>query len=266
VSGAGRALAGVGEEPGTDVRPQATVRAVLLDIDDTLVDTRYAFHQALAGTVRTWLPHLDQDGQRTAVRRWIDDPHGHFGRYTRGEVDFFTQRRLRATQLLAEFGGPFLDDRLWERWQEVYESSFRAAWRLTPDAVPLLDRLAARELRLGVVTNSETGYQQDKLAAVGLAGRFATVIGVDVLGRGKPAPEVFRLACDRLGVAVSQTAYVGDELDGDARGARDAGLIGIWLDRHGTGRTPADVPVARTLDDVPGLLGFAEAGAAPFTG
>jgi len=55
---------------------------------------------------------------------------------------------------------------------------------------------------------------------------------------------------------------VGDELDVDAVAARDAGLVGIWLDRPGPRRvlvTDADVAAAgvtvlRSLDDLPGAL------------
>jgi putative hydrolase of the HAD superfamily len=73
-------------------------------------------------------------------------------------------------------------------------------------------------------------------------------------GVGKPDPRMFRHACHMLGVAPSEAAYVGDELDVDARGARDAGLVGVWLDRHGTGRCPKDVPAVRSLDELPDLL------------
>lgn len=240
----------------TGLSQRSRLRAVLLDIDDTLVDTRYAFHRALAHVVETWLPHLDPEAARRAVRHWIGDPRGHFRRYIDGKLDFFTQRRLRVDDLHATFAGPTLDDDAWDRWQGGYEAAFQAAWRPTADAVALLDLLVAEGLILGSVTNGETGYQLGKLGAVGLSGRLATVVGVDVLGRGKPDPEVFRLACDRLGVSVAETAHIGDELDVDARGARDAGLVGIWLDRHGSGLTPPDVPVARGLADVPGLLGL----------
>ncbi len=242
------------------------LRAVLLDIDDTLVDTRAAFRAALAHVVAHHLPHLGAAGTDAALARWVSDPGGHFGDYTRGVVDFATQRRRRAEDLHAWFRGPVLDDAAYARWARGYERAFRAAWRLTPGATALLDVLAERGLAVGAVTNSESAYQRGKLAAVGLAGRLPLLVGVDDLGCGKPDPRVFRLACERLGVEPAQAAYVGDELDVDARGARAAGLRGIWLDRHASGLTPADVPVARDLHDVPALLGIATAGGNRFGG
>jgi putative hydrolase of the HAD superfamily len=229
---------------------------VLLDIDDTLVDTRGAFRVAVGQVQRRWLPQLDDDAAGDVLARWVSDPGGHFRAYTRGECDFSTQRRRRADDLHATFGGPVLDDAGFAAWQAQYEGAFRDAWAVCADTLPFLDVLAAAGLPLGLVTNASANYQRDKLTRLGLLDRFGVLVGVDELGRGKPDPEVFALACHRLGLVPADCAHVGDELDLDARGARDAGLLGVWLDRHGSGLTPDDVPVARSLAEVPVLLGL----------
>lgn len=227
------------------------VRGLLLDVDDTLVDTRAAFRVAIRHVVGTWLPFLANHD--AAVEHWVLDDTAAFAAYTRGELTFTEQRRIRAQRLHAHFGGPDLDDEAFTRWSEAYDEAFRGAWRPTPDGVALVSRVRAAGVPLGVVTNLTREYQQEKLAAVGL-GDLPVLAAMDDLGRGKPAPEVFHLACRRLGLPPAEVAYVGDELDVDARGARDAGLVGVWLDRHATGQCPPDVPVARTLTEVPALL------------
>jgi putative hydrolase of the HAD superfamily len=247
---------GAGDQPAGPPPAARVVRAVLLDIDDTLVDTRGAFAAAVRQVQRSWLPHLDDAVAGQVLTRWVADPCGHFRAYTRGECDFSTQRRRRADDLHAVFGGPPLDDDGFAAWEQEYDLAFRGAWALCDDALSFLDALAAAGLPLGAVTNAGTRYQRDKLARLRVLDRFEVIVGVDELGRGKPDPEVFALACRRLGVPPQACAYVGDELDLDARGARDAGLLGIWLDRHGSGLAPGDVPVARTLADVPALLGL----------
>jgi putative hydrolase of the HAD superfamily len=233
------------------------VRAVLLDLDDTLLDTRAAFRAAVQHVVDRWMPHLDAAGAEQAVLHWATDPAGHFRAYTRGEQDFTTQRRLRARDLHARFGGPLLDEAAHGLWDAGYEQAFRAAWRLADGTLRLLDTLETAGVRIGAVTNLERAYQQDKLAVVGLAERVPVVVAVDDLGFGKPDPRVFRHACDLLGVLPSEAAYVGDEIDVDARAASGAGLVGVWLDVHATGRQPDDVLVARSLDGIPRLLGLA---------
>ena len=77
---------------------------------------------------------------------------------------------------------------------------------------------------------------------------------IDDLGFGKPDPRIWHLACERLGVPPGRTAYVGDELDIDARAACAAGLRGVWLDRHASGDRPRDVPVITDLRQLPSVL------------
>lgn len=70
----------------------AAPRAVLLDIDDTLVDTRAAFTAAVGQVLRHWLPHLDDDRAQEAVLHWAGDRDGHCRAFTRGECSFAEQR------------------------------------------------------------------------------------------------------------------------------------------------------------------------------
>jgi putative hydrolase of the HAD superfamily len=233
----------------TDSGRRPEIVGVLLDIDDTLVDTRSAFAAALDHVFGAWLPHLDDDQRRAAVRHWALDPDGSFRAFTRGELTFDEQRRRRAEGLHARFGGPPLDDADYRSWNAGYEAAFRAAWRALPDASALLAQLTAQGVPFGALTNMAAAYQRDKLAAVGL-GEVPVLVTTDDLGRGKPDPAVFRLGCSRLGLPPHQVAYVGDELDVDARGARDAGLVGIWLDRHRTGERPRDVPTLGLLTEL----------------
>lgn len=242
-------MSSTGSTPGR--RPGAPqVAGVLLDVDDTLVDTRSAFGAAMDHVLGTWLPHLDRDRRQAAVLHWAHDPGGHFRAFTRGELSFDDQRRLRAETLHAAFDGPELDDVRYGRWNTGYEAAFRAAWRALPDGVALVAELRARGVPFGALTNMAAAYQRDKLAAVGL-GDVPVLVTTDDLGRGKPDPEVFRLGCRRLGLPPARVAYVGDEVDVDARGARDAGLVGVWVDRHRTGERPGDVLTVGLLTELP---------------
>ncbi|MCE1178865.1 MAG: HAD family hydrolase [Micrococcales bacterium] len=86
-------------------------------------------------------------------------------------------------------------------------------------------------------------------------GAFEALVTKDTLGFGKPDGRVFRHACGLLGRDPGDVVYVGDELDFDAIGARDAGLVGVWLDRRGRwDGTDIGVPVIGSLDEVDALL------------
>lgn len=223
------------------------VEGVLLDVDDTVVDTRAAFDEALAVVSRVHLPDLPADRHDEVVAAWRADVTGWYRRYTRGEIGYRDQRRARANELHARFGGRQLDEAGFDAWDDLFESAFAGAWRAHADAADALARLRAAGLALGALTNAAVGYQTSKLERSGL-GELPVLVGMDTLGVGKPAPEVFVEACRRLGTAPERTVYVGDELDIDAVAAVRAGLVGVWLDRPGSRRHPvpeADVVAAR---------------------
>ncbi len=71
----------------------------------------------------------------------------------------------------------------------------------------------------------------------------------------KPHPSIFRAALDLMQVRPEDAAMVGDSVPHDIVGARQAGMRPILLARGGA---PAvaddDVPVIRSLDELPALL------------
>ncbi|MDM7856598.1 HAD family hydrolase [Cellulomonas alba] len=251
--------------------PARPVDGVLFDIDDTLVDTRGAFGRALGASARRWLPPVPDAAAEAAreaelVRVWRADVNGHYAAYTRGEVSGRAQRMARANELHAQFGGPALDDAAYDEWDAHFDAQFRAAWAAHAEALRVVDALVAAGLRVGALSNAGTRYQVDKLTRVALVDRVPMLVGVDTLGFGKPDPRVFLEACRRLGTDPARTAYVGDELDVDAVASRDAGLVGVWVDRPGGRRHPiSDAQIAaaavvriESLDELPAVLGVVD--------
>lgn len=242
------------------------VDGVLFDIDDTLVDTRGAFVVALSAIADRYLPHLDPGRHHEVVATWRADVSGHYRAYTRGEVGYLEQRMLRANELHARFGGAELDDARYAEWNATFEDEFARAWSAHPDAATVIDALIGSGIAVGALTNAAVAYQTAKMGRAGLD-HVPVLVGVDTFGVGKPDPRVFLEACRLLGTDPTRTAYVGDELDVDARAAVEVGLIGVWVDRPG-GRRHAipveDVAAARdvgvlvvsSLSEVPGALGL----------
>ncbi len=240
------------------------VDGVLFDVDDTLVDTRGAFAKALTAVAVEYLPHVPVDRYGELLDHWRSDPGGHYRRYTRGETDHLTQRRLRADLLHRTFGGEPVTEDSFVAWDGLFWGTFERSWHAFDDALRALSTLRAAGVAVGVVTNAAVTLQERKLRSARLGG-LPVLVGVDTLGFGKPAPEVFVQGARLLGTDPARTAYVGDEPDVDARAAHDAGLVGVWLDRPGTRRTherPVDADAMRAdglrviagLDELPEAL------------
>ena len=232
------------------------VVGVLLDIDDTLVDTRGAFRHALTVVAEQTLPAgADPEAM---VAYWRADASGWYRAHARGELSHREQRMRRANELQAAFGGEQMDDAGYKAWDAIFERAFQEGWTAHADAHALLDHLDRCGIEYGAVSNADSAYQEMKLARVGL-GRVPMLVGVDRFGVGKPDPRVFREGARLLGLDPAVVAYVGDERDIDAAAAVDAGLAaGIWLDRPGGHPQPGDLPAAvlrvESLAQVPDAL------------
>lgn len=224
------------------------IRAVLWDIDDTIFD--------YSGADRIGMQrHLEREGLPggyTSVEQALDGWRAvtdvHWARCAAGETDFLGQRRDRVREFLSRA----MEDAEADEWFGRHAAHYEAAWTLFPDVVPVLD-LLARDYRHAVLSNSSLHNQHRKLTVLGVRDRFEALVCAVDLGISKPHAGAFHAACEELGLAPHEVAYVGDEPDIDASGAVAAGLAGIWLDRRGRGGRE-DLVRITGLDQLPGLL------------
>ncbi|MFA1544362.1 HAD family hydrolase [Actinomadura monticuli] len=221
---------------------------MLFDLDGTLLDHEGAASEAI---VRSF-PDTDP---AWLVPRWRELTEAAVDRYLAGELDFTAQRRSRILALAADLGLGDWDDARADAWLTGYVARYAAAWRPFPEVPCVLDVLAERALRLGVITNGDAAQQRAKIEGIGLADVLPYVVASSEAGSAKPAAAIFHTACAGLGVSPHEAAYVGDRLVTDARGAAAAGLTGVWLDRSGD-PPPDGLEVTRitSLDALPALL------------
>lgn len=223
------------------------VRAVCLDIDDTLIDFTSTARQALCDLI-------GRDDMWACWQRTTDE---HVALVVSGELSYEQMHQERTKAFFSDLGA-LLDDDLVADIERLRNTRLRTAWRLFEDTVPCLDWLRAAGVKLAAVTNASGSHQRAKLDRLGIGRFFDTVVIAGELGAAKPDPVIFHTACARLGVPVEATVHVGDLLEADALGARNAGLHGVWLDRSLTGchdlRTYAGVHVIESLADLPELL------------
>ncbi|WP_055524296.1 HAD family hydrolase [Streptomyces graminilatus] len=246
-----------------------TIRAVVWDIDDTLFDYTTADR---AGMREQLAAEGLLDGYATveeALARWREVTDAQWARFSAGEVDFQGQRRDRVRVFLGEE----LTDTEADAWFDRYIAHYEAAWALFPDVLPVLDLLAAGH-RHGVLSNSSLLVQDRKLRVLGVRDRFETVLCAAELGFHKPDAQAFHAACDALGLPPEEVAYVGDHPEIDGRGAADAGLLSVWIDRSvpggvggvgGVERAPGGPYRIASLAELPAVLGADTRFGAPST-
>jgi putative hydrolase of the HAD superfamily len=238
-------------------------RALLLDLDDTLIVEEPAAVAAFAATASYAAGRHPVDPRRLALESracarelWHGAEVCAFGRrigisswealWCRYEGDDDELRAMRewspgfrrgAWRAALERQG-VVDDELAAELGERFGEERRARHETFEDAAPVLDALRG-EYRLALVTNGASCLQREKFEASGLTDRFDAVVVSGDLRSAKPDPAVYAHALDALGARPADAVMVGDSLRNDVDGPLAAGLRAIWLNRTGEPR-PAD--------------------------
>lgn len=238
-------------------------RALLLDLDDTLIVEEPAAVAAFAATAAAAAEihpldprRLALDARASARELWHGAAVCAFGRrigisswealWCRYEGDDEELRALRAwapgfrrdawRRALERQG--IVDDELAAELGERFGRERRARHETFEDAAPALDALRG-DYRLALVTNGASCLQREKFEASGLADRFDAVVVSGELRSAKPDPAVYAHALDAVGARAGDAVMVGDSVANDVDGPIAAGLRAIWLNRTGEPR-PAD--------------------------
>ncbi|MFE9435120.1 HAD family hydrolase [Streptomyces sp. NPDC006640] len=231
-----------------------SIDAVVWDIDDTIFDYTAADRAGMRG-------HLAAEGLldgytsvEQALARWREITDAQWARFSAGETDWQGQRRDRVRVFLGEW----LSDADADAWFDRYVTHYESAWALFPDVLPVLDSLVGSH-RHAVLSNSSLLVQDRKLRVLGVHDRFESILCAAELGISKPAAAAFHAACDALRLPPHRVAYVGDHPEIDGRGAAEAGLLSVWIDRDGA-HSAADGPPTgphriASLAELPSLLG-----------
>ncbi len=209
-----------------------TIRAITLDLDDTL----WPMKPALVEAERALSAWLAERAPRTAgyltpevragLRAGVVADHPD----RRHDVSFLRHELLRRALAAAGDGASLAD--------EAFEVFLAARQRVTlyDDVLPVLARWAAR-YRLIAVSNGNAD-----VGRIGLGAYFSASISAHLIGTAKPDPRVFLEACRVAGADPGQTLHVGDDLELDVVGARNAGLQAAWIRRVDLKHPPPDDP------------------------
>ncbi len=263
------------DEPTGDEPDRLRLDAVIFDLDGVITDTA-AVH------ARAWKEVFD-DVLRTMAERHgepfvaFDIDHD-YRQYVDGRPRYEGVAAFLASRAIELPWGDPSDPPETEtvcgignRKNLVFQASLaRDGVAAFPDAIRVLDRLAAHGIRTGLHTSSRNC--REILRAAGLSDRFETIVdGNDLFELhlpGKPDPAPFREAAHRLGVAPIDAAVAEDATVGVRAGRRGGFGVVIGLARGDASpeallEAGADVAVA-SFDDLPeDPIGWRRLGARP---
>lgn len=95
---------------------------------------------------------------------------------------------------------------------------------LMPGLLPLLESLPERQMTLALASSSPMDQIHFVLDRFGLRRHFSAIVSGDMVQRGKPAPDIYLLAAERIGKEPYVCVALEDTVNG-ARAAKAAGMV-----------------------------------------
>jgi HAD superfamily hydrolase (TIGR01549 family) len=199
-------------------------KAVLFDIDDTLFDRREAQSEVLQQII-TVLPDLFSG----LNSKQIDEA---FSKSDEISTQEFTSgasiddsRESRSRYFLQFLN---LDQHRCQEIAKLYLEYYPKIIAPVEGAQSTIHNLA-QKLQVGIISNGSPAVQYQKLNNLGIKQYLSCIILSEEIGIRKPDTRIFQEAASRIGQLPENCLYVGDSIDADITGAKNAGMISCWF-------------------------------------
>lgn len=240
--------------------PTRFIRAVLFDLGNTLIYSPHAWPPVLTQAERALTDSLCQSGLLTDCdtfhldfRRSLDDYYA-----SRDEDLFERTTESVLSGLLQQKGVRNPPANALRAALDAFYAVTQQNWHPEEDARDTLRTLQQRGYRMGIVSNAADHQDVQQLVEKAQLQPYLDFIVTSAsCSYRKPHPRIFELALAHWGIAPREVAMVGDSLEADIAGARQVGLLGIWITRRAPRYTshPAEPDhTINTLAELPSLL------------
>lgn len=202
-------------------------QVIFFDLDHTLWDYEKNSHETLNDLYHSYKLHsLGGFSFDQFYHRFGEVNNGLWSQYNQGAIDRFTIRNERFGRVLNHF--KIKDWELALRISDDYLAQCPAKINLFPYVHDVLQYLSAK-YHLYILTNGFDDVQEIKISKSKLKPYFKGMITSETIGYRKPSREIFHHAMEVAGASTEQSLMVGDNLNADILGAKNASIDSVYF-------------------------------------
>lgn len=208
---------------------------ILFDLGFTLINFEGDFHQAMKESYVALANSLLTTGYPIEVSAFARKFEGVITEYYRCRAIDLIERPVEELlqKVLVEIG---LDRLPQSDLQDAVEAMYtytESWWKIEPDAHETLAALQRMGYRLGLISNAANTPDLNRLIDNHNLRKYFEIVVISAdEGIRKPDSRIFNRTLARMNVKPENAAMVGDTLPADILGARNAGILSIWITRR----------------------------------
>ena len=201
-------------------------KQLILDVDDTLIDTFATEHDSLEMLFKSRGWRLTNDFER----EFHAYNEGLWRRLEKGELELEELDKVMFPALIKKYCGVEVDGM---DVANEFHDYFHNGHKLLPGAEATLRYAKRLGYHLAILSNGEQFGQEHRLRLAGVHDYFDLIVTSEEAGAQKPNPEIFDYFFSRSEFSPSETLFFGDGLSSDILGAAGYGFDSIWYNhRH----------------------------------
>ena len=208
---------------------KAEIKAILFDLDDTLVNSKKAEYNAIC-EFKSLYSEFNKVEDVDFARVWSKITVETYEKYHNGEISFEELRIGRMKGLFNYYSINISDEDVKERFKN-YQVIYEKNWILFDDAKEVLENLK-NKYKLVILSNGDGKQQRKKIKYTGLNKYFSDIVISSEVGYSKPEKEIFEIACKMIDLKPENCIMIGDKYKVDIEGSLNAGMHGIWVNRN----------------------------------
>ncbi|MBD2705283.1 beta-phosphoglucomutase family hydrolase [Spirosoma sp. BT702] len=202
--------------------------AALFDMDGVLI-ANTNFH------INAWLQFAHKYDRPLTLEQYVENING---RVSADSMAYVFQRPISPGELIV----------LTEEKEAIYRELYRPHLQTAPGLLDFLDTLQAKNVRLAVGTSAPESNVRFTLDGLSLRPYFDAIVDASMIHHGKPDPEIYLTAAERVDVSPDQCVVFEDAFAGIEAGLR-AGMVVIALTTTHTRDELATTGATLIVDD-----------------